>query len=1514
MIKSHNLRIGISIIIIFFITLTAQLTSAFAYSASMEKSNIIDFEIALKSIDKEAIQQHVKFFTNCGSRVTGYPGFFKAAEYISSKFEEYGVKPYGEEGFFEFFNVTVPFDHGAKIICDGKEIQAFILEPNYVNPSPYSSPPEGDKLVYVGEGNYTSYDGVDVEGKFVLMNFNSRWYFKVAAMYGAKGVIYIGEDYITRAQAFQKTWFSPIYFPRIYVNSEDGNFLKSKCMKEGEIKVYITSNMTWESIKVPNIVGYVKGKGSVANEAIVVAAYYDSYSVVPKLSPGATDSLGISVLLELAKFFAANPPDRSVILVALAGHWQGLWGAREFVDRHFNEIGLIFKCFAAIDLSTDSDKLGVYALGTTYGYMYPATLNTRYSWLVSKFFKEYLPQMQELFGESYASLFIDGIMLTHPEYVMDNPPLLLSQRMFDSEPYTLASYGGAFTYYTVDALRLYQRTPLDTYDKLNFANLWPQVSFIFCTLWGLANEPSIKLHQAPARFGPVDWGYSTLIVQVSEYNATTAFWDPFDVKRRPNSWNHAILFFYVSGLPAGGAAATASVSAQPAVPALPDPRQGALTGFFVFVKPNEHGEVIIKGLKPYSNGLVDVYVINRTNGRIEWATDLGSYQAQPPGRGFIISSAKYRRLISMFPCASIALFSLWSPDDLTTIPNVIVYNHLSHGPMIRQGLWASAGDAIAFIEPDTPAELLVALPNLKFPISVLFNATEEKPDGYGYILEQGQTLKVTNTPYKLLENIFLLNDARIRIAQSHSTMNPSVKLFHEYAAKFFEMANKARDEKKHSLLYGYSFTAWAYEMRSYISMMDLIMQAINTTVFYFLLLLPFAILVERMIFGFHGVKRIIFIILIFAIFLSIFGLFHPGFHLATNVSMVIMAFSMIIVIAPIIAFIFGEVNISLKEMRERSIGVHAVEISRVSALSYAISQGIENMKKRRFRTILTLCSITIVVFALISFTSIAAAPIPRQQERKGYVPYNGILIRKIPWLGIPEEMYYQIRSVYKDIGVIAPRGWYLYPSGGAGRPYGHIIFSPKLATQISALLFLSPQEANVTHVDKTLVQGRWFIDSDLYSCIITNNTAANLEKDLGRPIKIGSTIPLWGMNLRIVGIVNGEAFTNLMDLDQEQITPRQPTVGIGAQAEATPPHFDSDQIIILPYKLGFYIFDIVMSGTFIPAAFPISIAIKPFDSQIIQDIAGKLALRMNLDATYGIQKEGNEGIISVIRPRMWFSVTGLETFSIPLVISTFTILNMMLGSLYERKREIGIYMSIGLSPLHVAGMFMAESLTYAVLSCVLGYLVGLTGCFIFTNLNLYPPNFYPNYASIFVMIVFGISLGIILLSAAYPARMASRLVTPSLERKWRLTPPKGDEWEIRLPFSFTKEELSSLFFFIREFLVMHKSERVGLFTVQDLASNIEDFRLSATVRLAPYDLGLVQRVVIMAVPTEKKGNFTFLISAERISGVRDSWIKSNRSFIDALRKQLLLWRGLPPSQKERYLQMANRELEEDNPS
>lgn len=83
-----------------------------------------------------------------------------------------------------------------------------------------------------------------------------------------------------------------------------------------------------------NVVGLVPGRVN-ANRYIVVTAHFDHVGVREgEIYNGADDNAsGTGALIELARWFAANPPQNSVLFVALDFEEGGLNGARGFVAR-----------------------------------------------------------------------------------------------------------------------------------------------------------------------------------------------------------------------------------------------------------------------------------------------------------------------------------------------------------------------------------------------------------------------------------------------------------------------------------------------------------------------------------------------------------------------------------------------------------------------------------------------------------------------------------------------------------------------------------------------------------------------------------------------------------------------------------------------------------------------------------------------------------------------------------------------------------------------------------------------------------------------------------------------------------------------------------------------------------------------------------------------------------------------------------------------------------------------------
>ena len=103
----------------------------------------------------------------------------------------------------------------------------------------------------------------------------------------------------------------------------------------GRLQPFQAPGRTREGVKQingVNIVGLIPG-ARVADRYIVVTAHYDHVGANDgQIYHGADDNAsGVATMLELARRLKANPPEHSVLIVALDGEERGLLGAREFV-------------------------------------------------------------------------------------------------------------------------------------------------------------------------------------------------------------------------------------------------------------------------------------------------------------------------------------------------------------------------------------------------------------------------------------------------------------------------------------------------------------------------------------------------------------------------------------------------------------------------------------------------------------------------------------------------------------------------------------------------------------------------------------------------------------------------------------------------------------------------------------------------------------------------------------------------------------------------------------------------------------------------------------------------------------------------------------------------------------------------------------------------------------------------------------------------------------------------------
>jgi putative ABC transport system permease protein len=109
--------------------------------------------------------------------------------------------------------------------------------------------------------------------------------------------------------------------------------------------------------------------------------------------------------------------------------------------------------------------------------------------------------------------------------------------------------------------------------------------------------------------------------------------------------------------------------------------------------------------------------------------------------------------------------------------------------------------------------------------------------------------------------------------------------------------------------------------------------------------------------------------------------------------------------------------------------------------------------------------------------------------------------------------------------------------------------------------------------------------------------------------------------------------------------------------------------------------------------------------------------------------------------------------SISLVVGGIGIMNIMLVSVTERTREIGIRMAIGATPADVLMQFLLEAVVLALVGGTLGITLGIATAVILAHLANWPIVVSPAL----VMVDFAISAGVGIFFGYYPALKASRL-------------------------------------------------------------------------------------------------------------------------------------------------------------
>lgn len=1453
-----------------------------------------DYNLVVESVNLTRIKNHMSYLSSFSSRVTGYPGCEMAAEYIRAVFESFGLKVQEQ-----YFNATVPVDLGSFIILpDGKIIQAFSMWPNLIQTS--CTPPDGleGPLIYVGRGELTDFDGKEVENSIVLMDFDSGKNWMIAAKLGAKAAIFMETPYMSRSEAYEKMSITPINFPRLYVSQTDGEYLKTLANNRVPIKIH--AKMMWQLKTVRNIIGVIEG-ASIRDEIIVVSAYYDSWSITPALAPGADETAGIASLLELANLLSRNPPERTIWLVALTGHWQFLAGAREFVEKYFFNQSKKFLFMISLDFSTDANTLGLMYASHAYGYGGGVNLPRYTQWLIPQIWDNILPEVENQLNKTFRGKIIqNGAIETGWNTLVPIPYYL------DSEALSLAN-GLGVGLHTSMSFRQHWHHPRSTMDVVNLQNLIPQLEVSYCIIYGLANTEKINIDpvyiQPQRNFVRLGLGSGFLTVkgQVRKYTPSLMWYTPV------TGDDGQILVHIV---PSGQ---------------MSDPFKHIVT------LANSDGTFEVHGIASvaaygghgatwsglYNQMLIEAYVLSPETGSILYAPDRGPYGGGSFPQILICDRHPMEVFPTVFRASTVIIFDIIDPRNLGLLGYLDPATRVTTGSIPWQiqaydyNTWENFVFGSQILVPHEQTATLFVPPGTRFIAvlktgvenivsGVLTNSTAENPEGFGYLVDEPE-LHLTYTALRFANDLYYLSKTKLELLNSFKINDPLTDLAKSQMDEKLPKAYEALRKRSYSDVYNLALGSWNWGAQCYYRVKIMNNDVNATTIFFFVLLIPFSVIIEKFIFNSRGNKRTIGILGIFILTILVFYFFHPGMQISGNSPIILSGAALLVLSTMIFSSFFQETTRVFREIRSKVLGAHFIQRGGGAFYFTSFSLGVENLRKRIVRTILTLIPLVLLAFALTSFTTITNIAFPQATKvQEAQVAYQGVLLKREygqPGENLGEMLLNYIKTMVGSESKIAPRAWYYPPLLSY---FGQTsIIGPNGTSPVLAVLGLSPEEKDIMDITGCL-KGRWFMSGDNYVCIISDKAAERLG------VSIGDTVHFQGTDLQVVGIANSLMLDTLKDLDQRSYTPLDPRYLSGYTPESAALTATTQQyiplswseILIVPYSLA------VDFG-----AYTASIAVKIDDSRFIRRLEWDLSMGL-----YGFDIwTSHDGEIFVFRRATTYQAGGFWSSLAPMIgISMLIVFTTMLGSVYERVREIKTFSSLGLSPRHAALMFLAESSVYAAISGVTGYIAGVIAIHVLFTLKVFPTGIYPNYTVGFVIIVVSTLIGTILLSTLYPTVKASKIVTPSLERKWKITTkPKGNEWEIPLPFSATsKEEVYGILNYVNEYFKTQMLERgAESFITKDTMLNFQEEKVLARVSIAPFEAGIVQEVTLQAIKYPDK--YMFILHLRRLTGIHDVWLARSRDFVDQVRKQFLTWGSLGLETKREYIQRALKQGESE---
>jgi len=369
------------------ILLAAACSMTLAASATRAAEPVAPEFPGLETIRAAGLMKTVEYLASprLAGRLAGSPGYMAAARELAGRFRQLGLKPAGDEGFYQHLDVEYAEIDTCRLalVLPGGSARELKLGPDFVARGLTGSGAFTAPAVFAGYGvsvpgrGYDDYAGLDVRGKVVLAfkvpppfpldsigwgdRIMPRPRGRVAAEHGARGLLLVASadpEGLTRpiGSVLEGPGPQDEHFPRLMVDvpvaqemltatglrladlktAIDSTRQPHSCELNASVRVEVKARYQAKQPSV-NVIGILEGSDpALRDQCLVIGAHLDHVGSQGDIYfPGANDNAsGAAAVMAIARAFThgGGRPKRSIVFVLLSSEESGLDGAKRFVE------------------------------------------------------------------------------------------------------------------------------------------------------------------------------------------------------------------------------------------------------------------------------------------------------------------------------------------------------------------------------------------------------------------------------------------------------------------------------------------------------------------------------------------------------------------------------------------------------------------------------------------------------------------------------------------------------------------------------------------------------------------------------------------------------------------------------------------------------------------------------------------------------------------------------------------------------------------------------------------------------------------------------------------------------------------------------------------------------------------------------------------------------------------------------------------------------------------------------